>query len=192
MKTTILQSSKCLIVGIALTAINVNIAYTQGNRWGLDGNNNVDSSNFIGPINAEDLRVKTNDTTRVTVKENGDVKIEKDLNVKGKITIGLNTFQLNSIDVGGPGGPIDKITSSFGILAFGNTNPPFSNILLGLGTQTPAFTLSLAGDGINTNGGILSVGTFDFTGLLQNTLKAAHPRPLPKGGESQRSKSPSL
>ena len=44
--------------------------------WGLQGNANTnDATNFIGTTNATGMVVKTNDTTRIYISENGDVGI---------------------------------------------------------------------------------------------------------------------
>lgn len=87
MKSQVLQFAKGLIILIALSAIFLGTAYSQGNNWKITGNNNIDdSTNFVGTTNAKDLNLGTNDTVRFKIKKDGDVVIKNDLNVKGNVT----------------------------------------------------------------------------------------------------------
>ncbi|MBW8049724.1 MAG: T9SS type A sorting domain-containing protein [Cytophagales bacterium] len=141
---------------IFVIAISSNIAFSQGNNWKLTGNNNVNGTDFIGTTIDEDFRIRTNNLLRMTILKNGNVRIENNLRVLGRVKIGPNSLTVGGIVAGGP----DLITSTSGLLGIGG-DPNFNEIRLGVGIQPVAgdFTLRLAGDGINTNGGILSEGT---------------------------------
>jgi hypothetical protein len=115
-----------------------------------------------------------------TVATNREVLITKNLKVQSNIT-SKNMHILNQLKIGdaslwlnalqAPGGS-DEIKSTSGQIAFGGTDATgttfTSDILMGIGTIDPDFTLTLAGDGNNTNGGILSVGAFGNGPTLPN------------------------
>jgi len=61
-------------------------AFSQGNTLRLTGNNNFDAASKVGPTNNADFKIISRDSTRMTVTKGGNVIIEKDLFVKGKVT----------------------------------------------------------------------------------------------------------
>ena len=66
---------KSFVVIALFVFMSINIAYSQGNTWKLNGNNNVDSNSFIGPVNFEDFKFKTNDLLKMIITKAGDVGI---------------------------------------------------------------------------------------------------------------------
>ncbi|MBI5218711.1 MAG: tail fiber domain-containing protein [Bacteroidia bacterium] len=67
--------------------------FSQGNTYKLDGNNNGSATSKLGYTNAADLKLITRDSVRQTITKNGDVIIEKNLNVKGSISVNNSSSQ---------------------------------------------------------------------------------------------------
>jgi len=144
MTTKIQNTAKKLTVAVAVIAICVSTTYGQGNSGG--------NSQGLWSAKGKD-----------TVVTNRHVKMLQDARIKGLLKIGPNSLTLGSF-VDAPGEP-DIITSTNGVVNFGG-DPTFSDIKIGIGLdpggappQTPDYTLQLKGDGTNTNGSILSVGS---------------------------------
>ena len=57
----------------------------QGNTFKLDGNNNGSSNSKLGFTNNADLRLITNNIPRLIIDAEGNIHIENDLFVNGKI-----------------------------------------------------------------------------------------------------------
>src|SRR3972149_7075726 len=79
---SILRFVFAIVITISVTVTQL---FAQGNTLKLDGNNNGNTNSKIGFTNAADLKFITKDSVRQTILQNGDVIIEKNLEVKGKI-----------------------------------------------------------------------------------------------------------
>jgi len=80
----------------------VNYVYSQGNTFKLDGNNNGTSTNKLGWKNNADLKIVTNDSARIIVKNDGNVEIMKDLKINGHISsenIFFNTLSIDKLHI---------------------------------------------------------------------------------------------
>ncbi len=131
----------------------------QGNQpfWKINGNSNIGENKFIGTTNANDIIIKTNSQERMRITKDGNTELSGNLNV-AKFIVADSLHVLNRIKVGqslfigtAGVGVTDDITSDAGIINFGNDFiPNFSNILVGIGTQTPQSKLHLNDDFANT------------------------------------------
>ena len=109
-----------------------------------------------------------------TVETSRNVNILKSVDIADILKIG------NSIILSGftqPGTTNDIFADNGDLLLQSDASVNFNTIInannagrVGIGTLSPVFSLTLAGDGINTNGGILSVGTFDPNPFPTTTL----------------------
>jgi hypothetical protein len=70
---TVTNSNGC--TGIANKSIEFQNCCPQECFWTLNGNNNVTTSNFIGPKNNADFKIRTNNIERMTVEANGNIGI---------------------------------------------------------------------------------------------------------------------
>ncbi|MBI4649113.1 MAG: hypothetical protein HY738_21615, partial [Bacteroidia bacterium] len=165
---------KRLGITIAAMVIYSSIALGQGNNYKLNGNNNGTTTSVLGFKNNADVKVITRDSVRLTVKKDGDVEIEKNLVVKGKLSADsihineVNTDSMNithvltadsihvramkigtnSLYIGGqltPTGTTNNILSSDGLLNLGGS-PTFSNIQVGIGKTNPGYALDVNDD----------------------------------------------
>ncbi len=142
----------------------------------LDGNNNIGPATKVGATNNADLKIITNDTVRQTIQSNGNIIMEKNLTVKGKlfadmmnvsrilppandsiINFGTNTIFLNTKTNRISWTPISFPTCSIGGLSIGNgLFAPLAfglnSIAIGSTTTGCSATNSIVmGTGINNN-----------------------------------------
>lgn len=58
---------------------------------------------FVGTFGSNDFLIKTDDTTRMSIKASGDISVAKNFKVSGKVAIGVNTPDPNvDLHVSGP------------------------------------------------------------------------------------------
>ncbi len=131
---------KTYAVAFIVIAISANTAFSQGNTWKLNLNSNVGPDDGIGSSNFADFNFFTNNLKQFSILKDGNIEAENDMWVKGKLRIGPK-----SITIGGSlFAPGDEIVSDIGEIYFGNNSPfIFSNILIGIGLNTPQHKLHL-------------------------------------------------
>lgn len=127
--------------------------------WQAVGNDTVTTNRQVavtknmqvqGLLSADSIKTKNGNftvTDSITIKTY--VLMKDSVRVLGTLKIGSNSLSL----AGSAPGGTDEINSTNGVISFGNTGSPYSNINVGIGTKTPAFKLHLENDG-----GILSTG----------------------------------
>lgn len=95
------------------------------NAWGLKGNV-VDSTFILGSVNDGEMRIVTNDTTRIIVRADGNVEIKNDMKISGDLTLESMSGQINCANLLGvnTSGRIIPITLQDQCLLniFNNTN----------------------------------------------------------------------
>ncbi|PCJ89397.1 MAG: hypothetical protein COA57_02015 [Flavobacteriales bacterium] len=165
MKTkTILKAIPAILIIAAIATTHV---FAQGNTWKLNGNNNVGASDFIGTKNNEDLRLKTNNQSRMTITKDGNVCIGTNntgekfevvgtARITEQLKIGTNTLILG---VTGPTGPPNNIYTTDADLLI-NSNPSFNfNTILnangstgkiGIGTASPVTKVHINDNNANS------------------------------------------
>jgi len=132
---------KVLIAGILLAMMFYSgNAFAQGINWRLNGNSNVDQSDFIGTKNNADFVIRTNNRERIRVTTDNYTVFEDSVRIKGPLYIGDSSLVIGDV----PGFPGDNIQSSSGIINLGNTAMfNFSNIRVGIGLTAPQHKLHL-------------------------------------------------
>ncbi|MBI4931712.1 MAG: tail fiber domain-containing protein [Bacteroidetes bacterium] len=86
--------------GVMLITLFANqLVLAQGNTLKLNGNNNFDATSKVGATNNADVKIITRDSTRVTVTKQGNVVVEKDLKVKGKVSSDSVVHFVNNVTI---------------------------------------------------------------------------------------------
>ncbi|MBL6873133.1 MAG: hypothetical protein ISR00_04175 [Flavobacteriales bacterium] len=97
---------------------------SSSNDWNLAGNS-IASSNFLGTSNNTDLDIRTNNTQRMTVKNDGKVGVNT-LSPTGAFQVGNNQFIIANNGNAGIGiNPTEKLHVSGNILASGTITPDY-------------------------------------------------------------------
>jgi len=133
-----------------------------GDAWDILGNNGITSSNFIGPINSADFKIRTNNTQRMTIKANGYVGIGT--------TAPAELLQLNGNIRGNQSGAL-RVSTGNGYVDIGPKNSSWSHFY----TDRPRywFNTGLTVDGgqigsYNENLSLQTSGTTRITALSAN------------------------
>lgn len=130
------------------------LVHSQGNTFKICGNDNLDSSSFIGSTNMSDVIIKSNSLERMRFSANGKIVsreylyIDDSMRVKGPLFIGDSSLGLYNDVFWGANPTSDHIRTSNGILCFGRKSSispllAFSAIKVGIGTFSPQFKLHL-------------------------------------------------
>ena len=129
-----------------------------GRAWEVTGNNGILTTNFIGPINNVDFKIRTNNIERMTIETNGYVGIRttvpnSQLHVNG--TAGVTAFRVQN-----------NGSSKFTVASNGGTTigifydtPPTNGLYVhgntGIGIASPVYKLDVFGNArISTNLGV--------------------------------------
>ncbi len=163
---------------------------TQGEDWSLTGNANVQFFNFLGTIDAQDLKFRTSNTERMRILSTGNVGIGTTVPTAQLHTTGTVRFANYP---SGANGAILK-TNTTGNLSITDFTGSASDVLLGTGSfgtaNTSATAWQLTGN-TGTTAGTNFLGTTDNVSLDFRTNNSIRMRILNSGSVGIGTTSPS-
>ncbi len=87
-----------MIIGLSCFFYSISVAQTP---WNTNGNSNTGDTSFIGTKDYNDLIIKTDSVTRITISKDGDVNINDKIIIPSEGSEGSGVYINNNMNVSG-------------------------------------------------------------------------------------------